>query len=87
MVYGAVFAAMLTGTAFNGAAFMAAFGLGTLPALIASGYGISKLRTLAAHSAAQSLCGIAIAIAGFASLYAASMAPSLSFSSIFCLTP
>lgn len=87
MVYGAVFTAMLTGTAFNGAAFMVAFGLGTLPALIASGYGISKLQTLASHSAAQSLFGIAIAIAGFASLYASSIAPSLSFGSIFCLTP
>lgn len=87
MVYGAVFTAMLTGTASNGAAFMSAFGLGTLPALIASGYGVSKLRALASRSTAQSLCGIAIAISGFASLYASSMAPSLNFSSVFCLTP
>lgn len=87
MVYGAVFTAMLTGSAVNGAAFMTAFGLGTVPALVATGYGLSKLRTLASRTTAQTACGLAIAIAGFASLYAPALAQGLNFSTIFCVTP
>lgn len=87
MVYGAVFTAMLTGSALNGAVFMTAFGLGTVPALAATGYGLSKLRALASRTAAQTACGLTIAAAGFASLYTPSLAASLNFSTIFCLTP
>lgn len=87
MVYGAVFTAMLTGSAMNGAVFMTAFGLGTVPALVATGYGLSKLRALASRTAAQTACGLAIAFAGFASLYAPSLAHGLNFSTIFCMTP
>lgn len=87
MVYGAVFTAMLTGSAVNGAAFMTAFGLGTVPALAAAGYGLSKLRAVASRTAAQTVCGLAIAVAGFASLYAPAIAQGLNFSTIFCVTP
>ena len=44
MVYGAVFTASLTGSISNGVTFMIAFGVGTLPAILASGYGISMLK-------------------------------------------
>ena len=87
MVYGAVFTAMLTGSAATGAVFMLAFGLGTIPALVATGYGLSKLRALASRAGAQTACGLTLAAAGFASLYAPSLMPALNFSSIFCLTP
>lgn len=87
MVYGAVFTAMLTGSALHGAVFMTAFGLGTVPALAATGYGLSKLRALASRTAAQTACGLTIAAAGFASLYTPSLAASLNFSTIFCVTP
>ncbi len=45
MVYSVLFTAMLSGSASGGAAVMAAFGLGTLPMLLALGMAGSSLRT------------------------------------------
>lgn len=87
MVYGAVLTAMLTGSVVNGVAFMSAFGIGTLPALVVTGYGVSKLKALSSRAAAQTAGGLALAGAGLASLYAPAMLTSLHFSRIFCVTP
>ncbi len=82
MVYGAVFTAMLTGSVVNGGAFMAAFGLGTLPALLAAGYGLSVLKAMSSRGSVQTAGGVAIAVAGFLSVYA-----PVQMSAIFCAIP
>jgi uncharacterized protein len=82
MVYGAMFTATLTGSVASGVTFMTAFGIGTLPALLATGYGLSKLKSLSLKESAQTAAGLAIAAAGFASLYAPGPV-----SALLCLTP
>jgi hypothetical protein len=69
MVYGALFTAMLTGSAAGGALVMAAFGLGTLPGLLLAAAG---LRTLAQASNRRSLrmvTGLAIGLLGFLTVW------------------
>jgi sulfite exporter TauE/SafE len=82
MVYGAMFTATMTGSVMGGVVFMIAFGIGTLPALLATGYGLSKLKSLSLQVSAQTAGGLAIAAAGFASLYAPGPV-----SALLCLTP
>jgi uncharacterized protein len=69
MVYGAVFTAALAGSVAGGASFMTGFGLGTLPALLAAGFGVSFIKSLGAGTRGQTAAGVAIAIAGFSTLY------------------
>lgn len=69
MVYGAVFTATLTGSVSHGVTFMTGFGLGTLPALLAAGYGVSLLKVLSGRQSLQTAAGIAMAVIGFSSLY------------------
>lgn len=69
MVYGAVFTATLTGSVAQGVTFMSGFGLGTLPAVLAAGYGVSKLKAISGRISMQTAAGIAMAGIGFASLY------------------
>lgn len=70
MVYGAVFTASLTGSIFHGVTFMTAFGLGTVPALLAAGYGVSVIKSLSVRAPVQAAAGIFLAAIGFTSLYA-----------------
>jgi len=70
MVYGALFTALLTGSAVSGAAVMAAFGLGTLPGLIASAAGLRLLsRAGATRGRLRFAAGLAISAAGFLSVW------------------
>ena len=69
MVYGAVFTATLTGSVPHGMMFMVAFGVGTLPAILMTGFGVSMLKGLTARPNLQAAAGIAIALIGFASVY------------------
>lgn len=69
MVYGAVFTATLTGSLPHGVIFMIAFGIGTLPAVLASGFGVSMIKMLASRPNVQMFAGLAIAVIGFASIY------------------
>jgi len=63
LVYGALATAVLAGTPARGAAAMAAFGLGTLPWLLAAGTGAARLR---AHLDRKPLrVALAAALAGF----------------------
>lgn len=70
MVYGAVFTATLTGSVLHGVTFMTAFGIGTLPAVLATGFGVSMIKSLATRPNTQMIAGLTIAVAGFASVYA-----------------
>ena len=66
MVYGALFYAMLAGSALGGAEVMAGFGLGTLPSVTAVALGMSGLRQYAHIGKAR--VGIGIAIMALAAL-------------------
>jgi len=82
MVYGALFTSALTGSAVGGATLMAGFGIGTLPAVVASALGLASLPRLGARPWARAGIGLAIAALGFSTVYfkLPAMAP-------FCLTP
>jgi sulfite exporter TauE/SafE len=68
MVYGALFTAMLTGTGFGGASLMLGFGLGTLPAVMASSMGVASLKSFARSPAASLAVGLAITAFAVASV-------------------
>jgi uncharacterized protein len=69
MLYGAVFFSSLTGSALYGFLFMAGFGLGTLPAVFAAASGLTFLRTINAKWQVRLAAGMALVLAGFASIY------------------
>lgn len=69
MVYGALFTAMLTGSATGGATVMAGFGLGTLPGLVLTTLGIRALVRAEMRTDLRTLAGFAIALFGFATVW------------------
>ena len=79
MVYGALFYAMLSGSALGGGAVMAGFGLGTLPSVTAVALGISSFRRLARVRQARIWVGLAII-----AIAAASVAVPALVSAGFC---
>ena len=68
MVYGALFYAMLSGSAAGGLRVMAGFGLGTLPSVTAVALGLSGFRNLAREPRARLAVGLAIMAVAAASL-------------------
>jgi hypothetical protein len=81
MVYAALFAAMLTGSGGGGALTMVAFGVGTLPGLIAASFGFRRLSTIARAGPARVAAGFAIALFGVATLLLAQPVATL-----FCVS-
>ncbi len=81
MVYGALFYAMLSGSALRGGAVMAGFGLGTLPSVTAAALGVSSFRRLARTPNARIAVGL-----GIIALAAASIALPALGSGLFCLS-
>lgn len=79
MVYGALFTAMLTGTGSGGLSLMLGFGLGTVPAVMASTLGLVALKGLASNPVAGRLIGLAITAFAIASV---TLAPA---GSVLCL--
>lgn len=69
MLYGAVFFSSLTGSTTNGFLFMAGFGLGTVPPVIAAAKGLTFLRGINGKPGVRWLAGGAIACSGLASVY------------------
>jgi uncharacterized protein len=61
MVYAALLSAALTGSGFAGVAWMAGFGIGTVPAVVATALGISKLSQIRTSQIAQTAAGLSIA--------------------------
>ena len=82
MVYAALFTAMLTGSGAGGAILMAGFGLGTLPAVTATAFGVTALARVEARALARGLIGLSIAVLGFSTVY-----PSSPTAGLLCLTP
>jgi sulfite exporter TauE/SafE len=68
MVYAALFTAMLTGSVAGGAATMAAFGIGTLPGLVAASFGFRGLTGLARSAPQRMAAGLAVALFGVATV-------------------
>lgn len=68
MVYGALFTAMLTGSALGGGSVMMAFGLGTLPGLVAATAGFGALAR-AARPGWRVAAGLCIATLGFLTVW------------------
>lgn len=60
MVFGALFYAMLTGSGSGGAMVMTGFGIGTLPSVIGTAFGISALRKLGQRPQIRIAAGAAI---------------------------
>lgn len=68
LVYGMLATALVSGSASRGAAVMLAFGLGTLPNLIAAGLLADRLRRALQRPAVRYAAGLAIASLGVVSL-------------------
>lgn len=69
MVYGALFTAMLSGSALGGGTVMLAFGAGTLPGLIAATAGFGALTAFGARPHMRRLAGLAIGVLGFMTVW------------------
>ncbi len=69
MVYGALFTAMLSGSAAAGGAVMLAFGLGTLPGLAAATVGFGALASLGSRANLRLVAGLALGVLGFLTIW------------------
>jgi sulfite exporter TauE/SafE len=67
MVYAALFYAMLSGSAGGGAAIMAGFGLGTVPAVVGAAFGAQVLMRLSQRPGLRRGVGLVIVALGIAS--------------------
>lgn len=67
MVYGALFYAMLAGSGVGGALVMAGFGLGTLPSVTATAFGVTSLRQAARAPRLRVMAGVALLLVATAS--------------------
>lgn len=86
MVYSVLLTAMLAGSAGAGAAVMLAFGLGTLPMLLAMGAAGAQLRTLLQKPAVRTAAGLLVLGFGVLGMVrAAGAAPPL-WLDVLCLT-
>jgi len=68
LVYGALFIALATGDPARGALTMLAFGMGTLPAMLALGAGAVRLRPWLAARGARRAAGLLVAFSGLVGL-------------------
>lgn len=69
LLYAALFLAMLIGTPAGGALWMIGFGVGTLPAVLASTLGFNFLKTLNINAQGRMAVGLSIVAFGFSTVY------------------
>ncbi|MFA7242855.1 MAG: sulfite exporter TauE/SafE family protein [Sulfuricellaceae bacterium] len=69
LVYSMLITAMASGSAFNGGAVMLAFGLGTLPNLLAMGYFARQLKDIMRHRGVRLAAGLVVGGFGVLGLY------------------
>jgi uncharacterized protein len=86
MVYSVLLTALLSGSAVNGAAVMAAFGLGTLPMLVTLGLMGAGVRARLQQRAVRLACGLLVLGFGVLGLVRASHGASLGWLDALCLT-
>ncbi|HCU53453.1 MAG TPA: cytochrome biogenesis protein, partial [Gammaproteobacteria bacterium] len=70
MVYAAIAWALTSGSALNGALLMLAFGLGTLPMLLAVGFAAEWLRDFVRHPWVRRAAGLTVLMFGVVTLLA-----------------
>ncbi|MCC6377207.1 MAG: sulfite exporter TauE/SafE family protein [Burkholderiales bacterium] len=86
LVYGVLPVALLSGGAWQGALIMLAFGLGTLPNLLAAAWVLSRARRLFEARWLRFLAGALVAAFALAGLWRAWFVPSSLGSGPFCFT-
>jgi sulfite exporter TauE/SafE len=69
LVYSALLISATSGEALNGAAVMATFGLGTLPAMLLTGLGAAELQAFMARTWARRGAGLLVVVMGLATLW------------------
>ena len=87
MVYSVLATAMLTGTAAGGAAVMLAFGLGTLPTLLAMGMAGERLRSWSRQRRVRVVAGLLVLAFGVVGMARAATGFESSWLDVFCITP
>jgi hypothetical protein len=68
LVYGVLATALVSGSALRGAAVMAAFGLGTLPNLLAAGFAAGSLQRFVRAPRTRLVTGLAVVLVGLIGL-------------------
>lgn len=86
LVYSALATALVSGSAARGAAIMAAFGLGTLPTLVATGLLAERLRNALQRPAVRVAAGALIAVLGAATIASAPGLGAQIRAGILCLS-
>ncbi|WP_035374620.1 sulfite exporter TauE/SafE family protein [Pseudoduganella violaceinigra] len=86
MVYSVLLTAMLSGSALDGALVMAAFGLGTLPMLLAMGMAGARLRQYLQQRAVRVACGLLVLGFGVLGLARAASGGQHGWLDVLCLT-
>jgi len=86
MVYSMLLTAMLTGSALDGALLMGAFGLGTLPMLLAMGMAGAKLRQYLQKGPVRVACGLLVLGFGVLGLARAAGGSQHAWFDVLCLT-
>jgi sulfite exporter TauE/SafE len=86
MVYSMLLTAMLTGSALDGALVMGAFGLGTLPMLLAMGMAGATLRQYLQKRAVRMACGLLVLGFGVLGLARAAGGIQHGWLDVLCLT-
>ena len=87
MVYSVLLTAMLSGSASGGAAVMLAFGLGTLPMLLALGLAGARLRAALRLRAVRLACGALVLVYGLLGLARAAGGLPASWLAAVCIAP
>jgi sulfite exporter TauE/SafE len=85
MVYAALIAALASGDPLHGAALMGAFGLGTVPNLLALSASLRHLSRFARTGAARALFAVVIAAIGVAGIAKAAQPAAISQDGSWCL--
>jgi sulfite exporter TauE/SafE len=87
LVYSVLPLALLAGGAWQGGVVMAAFGLGTLPGLLAGGVALTRLQAIAPAAAVRyAAAGVMVAFGAFG-LWRAFAAPGTLAAVPFCVVP
>ncbi|ASU38863.1 cytochrome biogenesis protein [Herbaspirillum sp. meg3] len=87
MVYSVLLTAMVSGSAASGAAMMLAFGLGTLPVLLAAGVFGARLRSILQRRSVRLTCGLVVLLFGVSGLLRASHGLTPDWLAALCATP
>jgi uncharacterized protein len=86
LVYGVLPLALLSGGAWQGALIMLAFGVGTLPNLLAAGWALSRMKRRLEAKAVRWAAGAIVAVFALAGLWRALFVPASLGAGPFCLT-